>query len=152
MKTILCSLILAVGILLSASTTDLQAQGCTWTFTSSIDCQISYELYLTCPPNPPVPVSAIHVSKVGCWTLSSSTPFPVFQCNPPIGCNYSVKLNGVFYANGSIICCNPGATPEDCVKCACAYVNIDPINRTISLDMACSGEIGGVKWDCCDDY
>lgn len=142
MKSILCVLLLTAGILLPASSTSLQAQPCQWRICNEIDCSLNFRVYLGCPT--PAPVSSPDVIGPGCWGNPTCKNFVVSQCNPPAGCNYSVSINGTFYQNGDIICCDSHVPPEECSTCNCAYVEIDPVNHIINLVPATSGP----GWDC----
>lgn len=143
MKALLCSLFLAAGIVLFASADNAQAQVCTWQFCNSIDCQLNFQLFLECPPSPPVAVSSLTAGSPGCWDNPTCTFFVVNQCPPPANCTYSLIINGIPYRDGDIICCTPFG-PEDCITCNCAYIRIDPANYTITLEPARTGP----GWDC----
>lgn len=146
MKAFLCSLFLAAGVLLFASASDAQAQPCIWQFCNTIDCQLSFRLMLTCPPpGGTVAVSNLEVASEGCWDTPTCRSFNVTQCTPGIGCTYSIIINGIPYQDGDIICCTPFG-PEECITCNCAYVEIDPVTRSVSLVPARSGP----GWNCDD--
>lgn len=153
MKAFLCSLFLAAGVLLFASASDAQAQPCLWQFCNTIDCQLSFRLMLNCPAPPPNPpgtytataVSNLEVASEGCWDSPTCRSFNVTQCSPGTGCYYSIIINGNLYQDGDIICCLPNG-PEECITCNCAYVEIDPVTRSVSLVPARSGP----GWDCDD--
>lgn len=153
MKAFLCSLFLAAGVFLFASASDAQAQPCLWQFCNTIDCQLSFRLMLNCPAPPPNPpgtytataVSNLEVASEGCWDSPTCRSFNVTQCSPGTGCYYSIIINGNLYQDGDIICCLPDG-PEECITCNCAYVEIDPVTRSVSLVPARSGP----GWDCDD--
>lgn len=123
---------------------ETQAQSCQWRICNEIDCSLNFRVYLTCPPNAPIPVSNPDGIGPGCWGSPTCKNFVVSQCNPPSGCYYSVLINGTFYQDSAIICCDSHVPPEECSTCNCAYVIIDPVSRTISLVPATSGP----GWDC----
>lgn len=123
---------------------------CPWTLCSEIDCFLQFELFVECPPNPPVSVSPITTTPPGCWGVPGFTTFNSTSCGPlSPPCDYVVQLNGRFYADGDIICCDPASRPEDCISCMCAYVRIDPTTNTVCLEAAKSGTTAsGAVWNC----
>lgn len=146
MKTFLSSLVLATSLLLGASAIEMQAQPCIWEFCNTIDCQLSFRLFLNCPPpGGTTSVSNLEVANEGCWDSPTCRFFNVTQCTPGTGCTYSIIINGTLYQNGDIICCLPDG-PEECITCNCAYIDIDSVNHTVNLVPARSGP----GWDCDD--
>lgn len=123
-------LLAVLGIAFASSTTN--AQPCTWTVCSTIDCQLPIEFYLDCPPLPPVLIGS-GATPYGCWGNEQCAPIVLDPCPWGTGCAVIVKINGVTVQSGDEICCIPGTTANDCISCNCAYVDIDYASGTVRL-------------------